>query len=963
MKWEDLSMRDRTAIMAAAVRNGYTDIRSIKEAYANYRNQKQSTGNRYGKGGNKRSKDDKFEVVNMLDNLPIWKALENIDYEVIADPEFTRDKTGAGSIEYFSAEEPEGITYTNGYHRDHPMPGHDVILYDPNTNDEQDIRLDALHIMPKDPTYDALNSLYRDASYTAHDDNYQNAERGWKIDRGAQSLNNTVERALNGPNAAEFVVIDPFIQYFNNEADGTLRSLLMEGDEEYRANKRYWPNKEDVRQWNAHLMPHINRIEQYLKTGKRPSDILPELVVTNKNAYGGNLFERGGDAKGIKGFFNLLKKHGIKVIETSGYRKGAVTKSGHASFHSMLDEWGNAKAQDFKPADGDWNKLRQSIYRNPELVQYMLDNNIGILEENTPEAQKRYGTRSKDGKGVWHAGYDTAAKRDRDNNIKLLQATYHPMQDVTWADVQTKKKQFELTPEEERLANTPTQTIFRPEYEDRNYPNYKESPLMSSIKLNPDLDKNINMWNMFISMQEEPSQDDQDNWINMLMAAKAKPTTAQQEPVNWLFAPQGNDYMYHGLNFAAYGGKVNKFDGITGNSTLENKGINDTDLITKYGFRYVPISSIYDLLNDDELNYNMNNEGMTLKEYYSKYPTAKIAVNKNNRIVTANDLKDLERKTILIDTQDFTPENWLSLRVEKPDGTKYDQTDVDALNSHLKEYHNIELASKQNGSWLKLPDGSMWNGDPRVWIMMQSDAFTKNYRQQPWYTGQGEWPTLFDYGDGEVKTNKMTRAPYYNDQMWFSNSKKYGDTFAYIWDSQGLNWRRNKENERNINGNNFISAIPKIGNYRKLTPPEHNSVDNWQHMPYELNGNSINRLPRNRIMKNLVDEVAGEPLFENTRVDQEDILTDDIANWSKQLGDDGLFMYQINDGPVATPYRPWEDIKYITDFSLNNKAVNEFISQPGFTNKIKFIEGNNGNFDISNPYKYKAFGGVLNDIY
>jgi hypothetical protein len=180
------------------------------------------------------------------------------------------------------------------------MPGHDVILYDPNTNDEQDIRLDALHIMPKDPTYDALNSLYRDASYTAHDDNYQNAERGWKVDRGAQSLNNTVERALNGPNAAEFVVIDPFIQYFNNEADGTLRSLLMEGDEEYRANKRYWPNKEDVRQWNAHLMPHVNRIEQYLKTGKRPADILPELTVTNQNAYGGNLFKTGGNKGGLQ---------------------------------------------------------------------------------------------------------------------------------------------------------------------------------------------------------------------------------------------------------------------------------------------------------------------------------------------------------------------------------------------------------------------------------------------------------------------------------------------------------------------------------------------------------------------------------------------------------------------------------------------------------------------------------------
>lgn len=100
----------------------------------------------------------------MLDEHPVWKALGNIDYETVADPEFTREKTGAGSIEYFSAEEPEGITYNNGYHRDHPIPGKDVILYNPDENDEQDIRLDALHIMPKDPTYDTLNSLYREAA-------------------------------------------------------------------------------------------------------------------------------------------------------------------------------------------------------------------------------------------------------------------------------------------------------------------------------------------------------------------------------------------------------------------------------------------------------------------------------------------------------------------------------------------------------------------------------------------------------------------------------------------------------------------------------------------------------------------------------------------------------------------------------------------------------------------------------
>ena len=36
MKWEQLPLVDRARLMAAAVKNGYTDIRSIKEAYANF---------------------------------------------------------------------------------------------------------------------------------------------------------------------------------------------------------------------------------------------------------------------------------------------------------------------------------------------------------------------------------------------------------------------------------------------------------------------------------------------------------------------------------------------------------------------------------------------------------------------------------------------------------------------------------------------------------------------------------------------------------------------------------------------------------------------------------------------------------------------------------------------------------------------------------------------------------------
>jgi len=67
--------------------------------------------------------------------LAPWLALNNIDYEVVPDTTFTRDKTGAGSIEYFPAEYSEGITYPNGYHKAHPIPGKDVILFNPYDND------------------------------------------------------------------------------------------------------------------------------------------------------------------------------------------------------------------------------------------------------------------------------------------------------------------------------------------------------------------------------------------------------------------------------------------------------------------------------------------------------------------------------------------------------------------------------------------------------------------------------------------------------------------------------------------------------------------------------------------------------------------------------------------------------------------------------------------------------------
>ena len=193
-----------------------------------------------------------------------WKALDKIDYKVIPDTSFTRDRTGAGSIEYFSADDP-GIRYPNGYYVQHPMPGNDVILYNPNDNDEQDIRLDALHIMPKDATYDALNSLYRDRAMDS--DVSYNAQQRYAEDVQRYGQDN----------------VDSYEQYFNNEADGLLRNMFIEGTPEYIEGRHYYPDKQQLREWNKDLLPYIDRIQDYLETGERPKNVLPEVTIIGKN--------------------------------------------------------------------------------------------------------------------------------------------------------------------------------------------------------------------------------------------------------------------------------------------------------------------------------------------------------------------------------------------------------------------------------------------------------------------------------------------------------------------------------------------------------------------------------------------------------------------------------------------------------------------------------------------------------
>ena len=58
-------------------------------------------------------------------------------------------------------------------------------------------------------------------------------------------------------------------------------------------------------------------------------------------------------------------------------------------------------------------------------------------------------------------------------------------------------------------------------------------------------------------------------------------------------------------------------------------------------------------------------------------------------------------------------DNWLDESINNEENRRI-------LQSHLGEYYDIEKNAKLNGTWLKMPDGSTWQGDPRSWVQLMS---------------------------------------------------------------------------------------------------------------------------------------------------------------------------------------------------------------------------------------------------
>ena len=208
-----------------------------------------------------------------------WPVLANIKFNLYPDKEFTSEKTGQGSIEYISPDEGEYIPYPNGFKYKNPYKGEASIVYNPEINDYEDIKMDLLHALRvQDPKYKELIKSLDEIVLNGDDDLSRNAK-----DRYDEDFKK---------NGKEYM---PFRRYVENEVDGLLRNLFYNADSETLKKKDYHPNKEELREWNKHLIPYIQKIEEYLISKKANGGVISkESILEELNNLSPEKFEELG---------------------------------------------------------------------------------------------------------------------------------------------------------------------------------------------------------------------------------------------------------------------------------------------------------------------------------------------------------------------------------------------------------------------------------------------------------------------------------------------------------------------------------------------------------------------------------------------------------------------------------------------------------------------------------------------
>lgn len=253
-----------------------------------------------------------------------WASAKNLPfYNITKDNTFTREKTGAGSIEYFN--EP-AITYNNGVTVNNPN-SNPTILFDPNTNTVEDIKLDLLHHYREyDPVYKDKLNRYQNALLSNPN---TASEVLWNSLLGQQFIENYAEKDEQGnllrDNNGNFIIKDEYQPIWdklvddnlNNNSfiiqgvDGSLRNLLT--SDQHAKTNNYAPIEEARKQWLRDKEANI------------AFEDLKDYIINGKKALGGNLYPEGGAIYTVQQgdvLGSIAKRYNTTVNEILAVNKG-----------------------------------------------------------------------------------------------------------------------------------------------------------------------------------------------------------------------------------------------------------------------------------------------------------------------------------------------------------------------------------------------------------------------------------------------------------------------------------------------------------------------------------------------------------------------------------------------------------------------------------------------------------------
>lgn len=283
-------------------------------------------------------------------------------------------------------------------------------------------------------------------------------------------------------------------------------------------------------------------------------------------------------------------------------------------------------------------------------------------------------------------------------------------------------------------------------------------------------------------------------------------------------------------------------------------------------------------------------------------------------------------------------EDWFVELMKKhnPNATAVNEAN---LRSHVPEYRQIINRAKKAGTYMKNSDGSVFQGDPREWTMLQS----KNAQwldKRPWYTGVPGKVIKEGPNAGKLMSENFNK---FTGDVWTSNNKHYANVFA-------------EQNLSDSKGKVFKLYSPKGASTYKVD----NGPLGWRNMPIDENTHKLSSdaFIKMNSFRNMSGAREQKPIYTSKKWAEKlypesseyGVSTDDIFAHAKKKGYERTRMNNIMDGPAyfKNSAGEWDYYEPFIDINVIHSNTPR-----------KSVLGNDGSFSKTNP---DIFGSILGAI-